>query len=187
MNKLLFLSALFFVVSFSFAQTKQGNFILGGAFNGEFGTNKTSHTYNNTTTTISNNYSNIEFNPKFGYFVANNLAIGINLGVGTYRTDGNLNSSNLSVGPFMRYYLPIKLFGEAYIGYRNQKYFDNIPYTANGIDFSVGGGFACFIGKKVALEPTLKYAGYAIHNSADSNYKNYRGGLVIGLGFLVYL
>ncbi len=188
MKGLFFTFSIFlFSVFYCSGQTNQGNFILGGAFDGEFGNNKSSHTVGNITTTYTNNYTHIAFNPKLGYFVVNNLAIGINLGIGSDKTDGNLNSSNLSVGPFIRFYSPIKLFGEAYLGYRSQKYYNNVPYTANGADFSVGGGFAWFIGKKVALEPTLKYAGYYIKNAADTDYKYYHGGMVVGLGFLVYL
>src|SRR5690348_13806033 len=79
------------------AQTTSGNMMLGGTLD------LSSTKYENSAT----NSSSIYFSPSFGYFVADNLAVGASITIGN-NTSGTGNAktvfSSFGVGPFARYY-----------------------------------------------------------------------------------
>lgn len=134
---------------------------------------------------MENKFTDLNLSPKFGFFVANNLAIGIQANLIRNSVDGHNDHTILGVGLFMRYYFPVKIFGEGYLGYASQNYVDSST-KYNGLDYSIGFGYALFVSKKVAIEPIIKYVGYSTKNSNDNRYKNSNGALQIGLGFQIY-
>jgi len=116
----------------------------------------------------TNKYSTINFSPKFGFFIADGFAIGLQTEYGINKnTFGNNTSTKntLGVGPFARFYVKVgKLapFGEAGFGYYSEKTkwnFGSISATGanSGLFAKAGVGLALFIGEKAAIEGFFGY------------------------------
>ena len=188
MKTIFTICALIVSSSMAFGQLNKGDFLAGGSFT--FSTGKTKNTApvaNNTSVITETKHTNINFSPKFGVFVADNLAIGAQVGLESYSVDGNLSHSTVSAGPFIRYYFPVKIFAEGFLGYAGQKFGDGSGASKyNGLGYSAGLGYALFLNKNVALEPMVKFVGYSTKNAKDSRYKNSDAALLIGIGFQIY-
>ena len=115
------------------AQISQGNFLAGGSFSLDFGTERNTFQNNNTTVTTERSYREIIFNPRIGYFLTENLALGLGFDISSRASErpnnGNVENdfTSTGVGVFARYYFPMNLFGEGYIGYLSQRAFVPSP------------------------------------------------------------
>lgn len=148
-----------------------GNWIVGGSV-GSLGYNFTSESFN----------ANI--NPRLGFFVVDNIAVGIGaiVGLTTMKEDENIWS--YGVAPFVRYYFPEgasatgRFFGELEAGVSGST-------GTSGASFLGGirGGYAHFITNSVALEGTFGYT----YSKANVSSGPAVTGLGIGLGFQIYL
>jgi hypothetical protein len=166
MKKLLFL-LLAGISLGAHAQTEKGNIMVGGQLN--LNTNEDG--------------SEFRFNPQLGYFFANNFAAG-----GQFSFDfskaGNLRVNEFGVGPFARYYFgkgqtkPFLVSTVDYLSTSTKA--NNIEVNSNGWSFLVGGGFAAFLNRTVALEGIIGYRYADYSNSSGS------GGLNLSLGFQLY-
>ncbi|WMX14849.1 MULTISPECIES: outer membrane beta-barrel protein [unclassified Aureispira] len=176
LRKILFASTLAFAtVLFSFntmeAQTKKGNFMIGG----ELGLSTASSTVSvNGSETEGSSATQFNIAPSVGYFFVNNFATGIGIDY-TLSTVKNNNrdelDSDLLFGPFLRYYIPFgdkALFFETDFGYGNST--DNITINneqqlavTNVFAFSIGPGFTIFSNDNIGIEALAKY------NFASSN------------------
>lgn len=116
------------------------------------------------------NGASVKFNlnPRLGYFVKDNVAIGglVKLGVDYAKNRGTTVS--YGIGAFGRYYLGDKkyeilkhtrFFGEANAGFggTNTKVSGSDAITTNGLDLGVGPGVAYFITPNIGLEALAKY------------------------------
>lgn len=165
-----------FVLAFSllvssaavFAQTDKGDFLVGGSFG--FRTN-------------SNN-SSFSLTPNVGYFFANHFAAGANVTLDFQKT-GNVRTTDLGIGPFMRYYFGnanFRPFLTGGIGYLMNRYkINDIKYTNNGFYTQLGLGGAAFINESVAFE------GVAAYNYSDYKNAGSSNGFGLNLGFQVYI
>jgi hypothetical protein len=183
-------------LSGAFAQLVQGTKIVGGDFGLEFSTSKSK--YNNQTVTTGNSTS-FTLEPKFGYFVIDNLAVGGELSISSYTSkyedyDGKSTGTSIAIGPFVRYYFPPKIFVEAKYAVGTAKYKDDFfgdmeesKYALSA--FSLGAGYAAFINENIAIEPMLGYQLIGQKNKTDNEpaVKNTDGGLFIRVGFQIYL
>jgi hypothetical protein len=165
------------------AQTSAGNFMVGG---------------NLLTTSVNIQEDNTGFNlaiqPKAGYFINDNLALGLAVELGINAVKSNM-TMNYAVTPFARIFVGKKsiddipkrvmFFIEAGGGFggRNSR-FDDVNgtksnITTNGGIFYVGPGIDIFLSKNVALELGAEYR--RIGGSPNVN----RVG--INLGFQIFL
>ncbi|HEY8933680.1 MAG TPA: outer membrane beta-barrel protein [Cyclobacteriaceae bacterium] len=194
MKKIGLLMAFAVIFSASFAQTEQGRMMVGGSL-GLVG--NTAKAKNNNTTTTQNKEVAFSLTPQFGYFVINNLAIGLglNLSSDTYKvpnTDYKSNTTAFQVQPFVRYYLPMKIFfqGTAGIGSSRDKTtnYNNVTTTSkSGVSsLSLGAGYAWFLNNNVAIEP---FVGYSTQRTKpeNSSTKYLDSGLFLKVGFQIYL
>lgn len=157
----------------SYAQIGQGTLMLGGSL----GFNSTGEQ----TTTITNpsapdvktpSFSNWNFSPRVGYFLADNLAVGIDLSLGqTYRgtaTSGsnneNYSSFDLGIGVFGRYYVGISdnfyFFGQANIGYTTSSWTERVGAGGGGFqddDKNTVSGFNVGIAPGLTFFPSAKW------------------------------
>ena len=94
-------------------------------------------------------------NPNLGYFIADDLAIGLNL---------NLTSANevttFGLGPFVRFYFADAIFAQAGV---DLGLGDN-EFTA----FQVGVGYSWFLSNGVAVEPMLFYRSHGVDLPGDA-------------------
>lgn len=162
------------------------------------GTVLVNHTTHNVNDEKSNAFS-IGFNPKIGYFINDNLAIGAEIALRSTNetTDdilGETETNSFMVGflPLARYYLNSGLFGEvaAGISTQNTKMDNGIietDYSSFGYGFRAGIGYALPIGKQVAIEPTVNYSWEKFNpEDAPDKYDETLSSIFLGIGLTAF-
>ena len=169
MKKLLLTLVCFLIVTFGvMAQTGQGTVALGGNISFTASTQETSTEDQKTT--------QVQFVPSAGYFVADNLMVGLHLGLSSSKTkQGNseTKSSEFAVGPFARYYMftsndKFAFTGETGLLFGSTKY---TPTTGNeskgsSIYFYISPGFTYFLSDHWGLDFQLQGISFT---SSDPN------------------
>jgi hypothetical protein len=151
------------ITSAASAQIEKGTVLAGASSN--FAFNSTSQAHGSSTTTL-----NLDL--RGGYFIINNLALGIQ--VDYYQNWSSASSGSYgstSVGLFGRYYYKGKIFGGLGIT-------EVSPYPSGGsynlVPIQVG--YAAFINKNIAIEPSLSLT--------EGNSQSVLG---LNVGFTLYL
>ena len=174
----------------------QGDILISGGVLAHY---TTSNLNDNKSTSFTTNIT-----PKAGYFIMDNLAVGLEFSVATSSAtqeglfgDYKVNTSTLSVGAFGRYYLDNGLFFEGLAGVGTRKIASDLE-TIPGIKqddrittifgFRGGVGYAIHLGDHVALEPTINYSWEKnLPKDAPSDYKDTLSSIFLGIGFTVFL
>lgn len=153
------------------AQTEKGSLLLGGSTNlspasAGFRFSKSTATLSNGTTLFDTKSYGLNISPSAGYFFADNLAVGMSLGIGFngYKS-GNSDTeweNTLSFSPYVRYYVPlsnkVKPYAEAGFSFFSTKSaFDNDDERSGSRGVGGGLGTAFFIGPKASLDLLLNY------------------------------
>lgn len=136
----------------------QGNVFLEGSFS------FSSYKNNNEPVTTRTGFV---FTPKVGYFVTEDLAVGVQLGVSSYKekvevlnTSVEEKTTGLEAGVFGRYYFldlgqRFKTYAELGVNFGGTKYDDGIDGTddrkINGIGAGIGLGINYFVTEKMAI------------------------------------
>jgi len=140
-------------------------------------------------------YSENKFNCDllFGFFVSNYIATGVKADISLFRTkyeSGSTTYSNdLLFEPFMRFYIPIGLFGEVSYGFGNYKI--GVSNTADSNErkrnvWCIGLGYSLLISKHIAIEPLIAYEGRRHFQIEDETTYRYNG-VNAQVGVHVYL
>jgi hypothetical protein len=179
-------------VASAYGQYEKGNFLVGGSIGMEFTTSKIKFDGNSTT-----DYKDTDFSvdPMAAIFVINNLAVGGALGFSssTYKEDDDYKyvSTEITIEPMARYYLPQNIFFQArgILGSSTDKEddagtIDKDKYGVTG--FSLGVGYAYFLGENVAVEPLVGYESKG-YKHKDTDVKYVYGGMFLSIGFQIYL
>ena len=156
MKKILFMIMFTCCACMASAQIESGTFLVGASSN--IG-------YNNLSPDNSSGYTIMNIDLKGGYFVINNLVLGLN--VGYTKVD---EFSELSIGAFTRYYIAGKFFAGA--GFTSIKTDETDAVTEIPIEL----GYAAFVAGNFAIEPSLSYA-------MGDGYERFGANL----GFMFYL
>lgn len=114
----------------------------------------------------------IDLSPNLGYFIADDLAIGLALNLSSTSVDGE-SSTDFGLGPFIRFYFADAIFAEvgANLGLGDAEF----------TDIQLALGYSWFVDNSVAIEPKLFYR---IHNVDDLNPVDFDAsifGLAIGI------
>lgn len=112
--------------------------------------------FTNGTTSSSPTEFFISLSPGLGYFVIDNLAVGVTVPVYYNGTRNNVYYV-LGIGPFAKYYFANNFFVKTEIGF---SFLHNISSSATNehyISISPAIGYAIFLNPKVSLEPGLSY------------------------------
>jgi hypothetical protein len=194
------------------AQTGKGKFLIGESINISFGGTSLLTTMNlgwgtykvksdNDDDRTSKRFS-LNLSPKFGYFVANNLAVGIDFGIVTSKYesgDGDYKQSynQFTAGPFLRYYVPTEKvlpYAEVSYGIGSSKHkTDNIDvehetkYFNQQYGFGIGLGVP--LGEKVTFDSQIGYHSF-MYKAKEDNEDNRRSifgvfGLKLGVTILL--
>lgn len=108
------------------------------------------------------------FSPKVGFFVTENIALGLGLSIFNQKRQQNIlqpetKQNNLGFLGFGRYYFKpsskFSIFGEAQISYETIK-FEPFPQTINGFDITLATGFSYFLSDNFAIESTWGLLNY---------------------------
>jgi hypothetical protein len=110
-------------------------------------------------------------NPNLGYFIADDLAIGLGLNINSLSPAGTDESfTDFGLGPFVRFYFADAIFAQAGV---------NLGLgDAEFTEFQVGVGYSWFIDNSVAVEPMLFYNSHSV----DGDFGDFSTfGLSIGI------
>lgn len=173
MKKLLF-AALMLVAVAASAQIEKpitkGNMMIGGAIK---------HS------TLSIHLTNFQFNasPSFGYFVANQLAVGIELPVSIFKMS-QIHNYSYGYSPFVRYYLKNGLFASVQFSQIFTDYQDiNMNRSKmNRFVIAPGIGYSFFLNRNVAFEGGVFYEQSFYNNSVGN-----QGELSFRLGLQIFI
>ena len=177
----------------AYAQFEKGTMMVGGSFGADFKTNKSKYDGN---TYTNGKYVDVSFDPQFGIFVINKLAVGGGFGMSTsaYKDDESdykSVSNEFTVQPMARYYLDPGIFFQGKLMFggakdktRNNGDTDETEYAVNG--WSLSAGYAIFLNNVVAIEPQLGYGAKGYRNK-DTDVKSVDSGIFLRVGFQIYL
>lgn len=183
-----------------FGQTTQGNFVLSGGAGLQFINSSMKAVYDGTT---EEKYSinSFTFVPSFGYFVIDNLAIGLSgtISNSTQKDeDGNKNSTNsFLIVPTALYYFPmegqIRPIAQIGIGYTSLIYKykpktgDDDKESFSGAAFNFGGGISYFIRENISFNFGLSYTIATLKSGDDDKYKIKQGNFGSNVGISIFL
>lgn len=144
----LFASVIVFATS---AQISKGAILVGGSSNLGF------TSYNED----AGDYSQFNIDVKGGYFIMDNLAVGLNLGYSSADFGDSGKKTNTGFGVFGRYYFNGKIFGG--VGFNSVK----VKFESDSLDsestvsvIPIEIGYAAFLNDAIAIEPALNYSIY---------------------------
>ena len=165
--------------------TAQGNFMMGSTLGFSAANSTITQDYGTGDVAKENpTYTQFSIAPSVGYFLIDNLALGIGLDY-TFNQVKNPNQatnkdSDLLFGPFARYYVPMtddmSFFLEANFGFGNSSDDQDVGGVPQNIStnifaIGVGPGFTIFSSEAVGIETLVKY------NYARSDFDTNIGGV----------
>ncbi|MCC9137423.1 hypothetical protein ACFSKU_08530 [Pontibacter silvestris] len=154
---------------------QQGNWMVGASV-GNIGFNFKSDRFD------------IEIDPRAGYFVSDNAAIGAEVQLGFSSYDGG-EDFRYGITPFARYYFPEgaapthRWFGEILAGIGGSSTKDSEDDSSVSAVYGLRAGYAHFVASNIALEGTLGY----VRSHADIEVDESSAGLAVAVGFQIYL
>ena len=159
------------------AQIQKGNVLVGGDF-ADFSVGLNSP-----------NVLDLNITPKAAWFIQDNVALGGYVNFGLKTAKGTSTTTTYGIGALGRYYTGQdveilrhgRFFGEATVGFGGVDVSDGGGNT-NGLNLSVGPGFAYFITPSIGLETLLKYNGLTGFGN-----QSYQSSLTLNFGFQIYL
>lgn len=177
-----------------FNPVAQGNYL----FNGSIFINSTSSKTKFDGETQDNSKTfEIRASPRAGYFIKDNIAVGLDLFLQSSKTtfediDSEVTSSGFSIGPFARYYFDGGLFAEGTVGLGStttSSILFSEDLTSSTFGWRLGAGYALFLGDHISVEPTAYYSWESQKaNGAPNNApKNIVSSIFIGIGLTAYL
>ena len=162
----------------------KGNYLIGGYSNVKY------ENYDNQKQFIAS------FTPSVGYFISNNLVIGLSPSFGIAFSEKGESISKTrayiyGIGPFVKYYFnkgPFLKMSSFYSDAIN-KYpdFPEDNHHSTSFSLSPGIGYAYFINKKVSFETELSYS-YTVYKTSDSFGSTIKSKeLSLNFGFQIFL
>ena len=164
------------------AQTEKGKWLIGAT------TNNLSLAASKGTMGLS-----LQVSPNVGYFVANNLAVGVRLGFSysNSRTNGQSESRSTGIAAtvFGRYYIPIsskiKIPIDIEAGYAyGTGYSGRYNFVSKSIIGGISTGIAWFPSKNLSID---LLAGYRFQEYLDGGRLNHQGRFNAQIGFNLFL
>ncbi|UKT64195.1 hypothetical protein [Pedobacter mucosus] len=131
----------------------------------------------------------VDITPKAAWFIQDNVALGGYVNFGLQTAKNSSTTTSYGVGALGRYYAGSdveilrhgRLFAEATVGIGGVNV-SNGGGNTNGLNLSVGPGFAYFITPNIGLETLLKYNGLVGFGNATA-----QNNLNLSFGFQIYL
>ncbi|GAA4038906.1 hypothetical protein GCM10022409_25710 [Hymenobacter glaciei] len=169
-----------------------GTISLGGSVGYSRSTSKTSGTSGNNTSSTETNSSQFNISPSVGYFVLDNLQVGLNLGYSSVRQPYTTSSlpyyslpepgpqTRLSVGPFVQYYKMVSeqfgFTGNLGAGYQREHY--QTYYGGNSTSPDLleinGSGFYAGLTPGIVFFPIPRLGLNASMGALAYNHSNYK-------------
>lgn len=182
MKKIIVLAFIVFGITTLRAQEKTNNKVSGDGFtyadifvSGAISFGSVTNGFTNTNT--------FTFSPKAGYFVNDNIAVGLDFSYESEKTEQDILFTNainkikergITAGLFGRYYInpesKFSIFGELGLGFNNTKRVgSNQDFDRNGLRFVFTTGINYFVSNHFALEASVGLIQYDTFKFDDGN------------------
>ncbi len=174
--KTLFIASLLLTIT-SNAQITEENWLVGGS--ASFGRSSS-----NSEGGFTQSSSALNINPNIGYFLKNNLALGLQASFGYSKTDGGVSGIGYGGGPFVRYYFLkpekiVNILAEAKYSIGTSKT-QGIDESTFGSAYNFKAGPVIFFNSSAALEMTLNYNTSKLEQTVFND-------LTFAIGFQIHL
>lgn len=179
------------VCTFAQAQTQQGKFLISGSTDLTATFSKTKFEYDGEELG-SGRTTNIQLSVDWGYFFAENVALGISTGIDyTEDKESSQKQTTTAFGPFARLYVgssKVKPYFQGMAGLASSKIKGGTNDTSlSGLAYDFGIGASIFLNEKVAIDGLLSYGGTSLKYSENSKAKLKMSGVSISFGFSLCL
>ena len=195
MKKLLLMAAVavFGLTSIN-AQTEQGNWMISGSTSISFASTNATSEYDGEELEGDLKTSLLSVTPNVGYFVIDNLAIGLDLSFTSTKFDdgdSDVTTSSFAAVPGGTYYFEagdnLKPFLGVGAGIISTSSGDEDYLKSSGLAIRAKGGIAYFINDAIAIEFSVQYMNTSQKNKEDEDYKVKNNSIGVGLGFSLFL
>ncbi|MDY3317290.1 outer membrane beta-barrel protein [Riemerella anatipestifer] len=168
------------------AQTEKGSWVVEGKTNLGFNSISTKEKANGQSSEAKKT-SKFNFNPSVGYFVMDNLALGLELGFSSEKV-GKATNSTFSLLPNATYYFAtgsqFRPYLGAGVGYASSTYkYDNVSATVGGLAWGVKGGGVYMLNKTAGINLGL---GYNQFSTTNNNVTTTVGTFGVNAGFSLF-
>lgn len=198
MKKLLLVGAMALFGAMN-AQTEKGSWVVGGSTSLGFNSVTTKFKAGSQSST-SPSVNTFTFTPSVGYFIQDNMALGVDAGfVSISQKEGDYKSSasTVSLMPTFTYYFKsganIMPYLGAGLGYASTKTTEKYnggseSETVDGLAWKAKGGFVYLINSTVGVDAGLGYSSYTNKETVGgTDYKTTVGTLGVNLGLSIFL
>ena len=178
-----------------FAQTKQGNILLSGGAGLQFISSSLKVVYDGVTQGKVK-LGSFSLMPSFGYFVIDNLAIGlagnITISSSKFESEPKDVSTTIMLIPSAIYYIPssgkVRPLVQVGVGLASQteKSSGETNSAATGLAFNFGAGASYFIKENIAVNLGLSYTLASLKDSDDNKFKYKEGNFGANIGFSIF-
>lgn len=181
-------------------QTTKGKFILSAGTGVQFTGSNVKSVVDGKTQRESDKVNSFSFMPTFGYFVIDNLAVGLSSNISTttykYSTGDKYISNSTLIMPIAMYYFPmdgkIRPLVQIGVGYSSirvnyvPKTFNNSKETYSGPAYNFGGGVSYFISEDISFNFGLSYTKSTLTKSTQNEFKQKRGDFGSNIGISIF-
>lgn len=199
----LFAGILCFLLSLPLAaQTEKGKFVLSGRSSFDFaysanalsgGASSQGLEFTHTFDTDNYQYSLM---PSFGYFFANNWALGCEVSYALSNGDNQNKTTQLAFMPTLAFYIPtgkvVRPMAAVGIGYTHigvvipTDYTTDVDWAFNGLTWGASLGAAFFVSKHVSIDLLAQYLELHTSFEKESHIKLRSHGIGGSIGFSVF-
>ena len=182
MKKLLLITLTLFTY-LSYGQTEQGKFIIGATSSFGFTSSKIED--------ADDSQVSLDFSPQAGYFIIDNLSVGLSTEIETF-WEGDFTQSSFQIGPFARYYFleeRIRPYIQAgyLFGSFKQEIDDEETFKQTTGTFDITGGASLFLNNIIAIDAQFSYQTGRIDPDFEGAEKFNFSGFGLNLGFSLFL
>lgn len=178
------------------AQTEQGNWKFGGSSNFSFNSNSSTPEFDGDELDSETTITTINFSTDASYFVIDNLAVGLELMIGSTKDkteeggdEFEYTTSTFGVLPQATYYFTdgeFVPFAGAKVGYLSSGGEEDED-KFSGIAFGAEVGVAYFINNNISIDLMVEYLNSTLSNKEEEDYKLKNNTIGVGIGFSIFL
>lgn len=194
MKKLLLFAAITFLSYTVNAQTEKGKWIISGSTSISYATTNLTLELDGEEISDDTKGSVFSLTPSVGYFVINNLAVGLDLSFASTNNDNgttDVTTSSFSSIIGGTYYFEagdkFKPFVGLGAGLITTSSGDDDALKSNGLALRGRGGLAYFVNQSLSIDFSVLYLNTNQKNKENSDLVSKNSSIAVGLGFSLFL
>ncbi len=178
-------------------QTSKGKWMIGSDAGISFASSTAKFEFDGAELDGKTTVSTITISPNVGYFIIDNLAVGLNWGFSSSKTefedagsDEEFKTNTFSVFPGATYFFKsnnVAPYLGAGLGYLSVSNGDEDIQKFSGLGFNVRGGLAYFLSNSVSINIGVDFVSATLSNKENSDFENKSNTFGGAIGFAIYL